>query len=266
MNESKIIKETVEALGLKSLLPEAYNDLLSPAARELGEGLATIAKGVKISLAPIEATVWGYEKIRDWLSVNVTRILANRKATDITPPPLSVSGPLTLQMVFSSEEPDLREMYAKLLASAMDVRTASGAHPSFVTLIQQLTADEAKIINYIASLGQDWPNWQGKTDAASGSEKDLWEKMRKICVNAKVSHSEKADIYIENLLRLRLLRHNTSAEAHYQPEGSSHYADWGPHVITDEYEFIELTAYGRAFIDACVSDNFTQPQGGAEGL
>lgn len=259
MTEDKIIKETAKALGLSSLLPEVYNDLLSPAARELGEGLATIAKAVKISLAPIEATVWGYEKIREWLSVRVTCILADRKATDITAPPLSVSGPLTLQMVFSSGEPDLREMYANLLASAMDIRTASGAHPSFVTLIQQLTADEAKIISYIALLGKDWPGWQGQVDAASGSEKDLWEKMTRLCTNAKIAHSEKAEIYIENLLRLRLLRHDTSSEAQYQPEGGDDYGTWGPHIITDEYEFIELTAYGRAFISACVPDSSTQP-------
>ena len=259
MSEEKHIQETAKALGLSSVLPAAYNDLLSPAARELGEGLANIAKAVKISLAPIEATVWGYEKIREWLSIRVTRILADRKATDINPPPLSVSGPLTLQMVFASEEADLREMYANLLASAMDVRTASDAHPSFVTLIQQLTADEAKIISYIASIGQDWPNWHGVTAAASGSEKDLWEQMRRLCADAKIAHPGKADLYVENLIRLRLLRYVTSIEAHYHPEGLDHYGDWGPHVSTDEYEFIELTAYGRAFINACVADDSTRP-------
>lgn len=53
MLEDKTLSETAKALGLGSLLPAVYGDLLSPAAKELGEGLATIAKAVKISLAPV---------------------------------------------------------------------------------------------------------------------------------------------------------------------------------------------------------------------
>lgn len=59
MTEDKALSETAKALGVGSLLPAIYGDLVSPAAKELGEGLATIAKAVKISLAPVEATVWG---------------------------------------------------------------------------------------------------------------------------------------------------------------------------------------------------------------
>lgn len=78
--------------------------------------------------------VWGYNRVKEWLSIRVTQLLAERNAEDIKPPPLSLSGPLVMNMAFSADEPDLREMYAKLLASAMDDRTAIGAHPSFVNI------------------------------------------------------------------------------------------------------------------------------------
>jgi len=253
MNEDKQRQEVAKALGLSSLLPAAYNDLLSPAARELGEGLATIAKAVKIALAPVEATVWGYEKIRQWLSLRVTKILADRKVTEVIPPPLTIAGPLTLQMIFASEEPDLREMYANLLASAMDARTAGDAHPSFVTLIQQLTPDEARIVSLIASLNQKWVSWDGKPSAKLGSDDELWEKLRKFCFEAKIKHTDKVDIYIENLIRLRLLRHQTWSTAEYHPEGAGPYGDWDAKVTNDDYEYVELTAYGRAFINSCVA-------------
>jgi len=255
MIENKVVKDTANALGIGSVLPAVYNDLLSPAVRELGDGLVTLAKAVKIALAPIEATVWGYERIREWLAVRVTRILADRKATDINCPPLSISGPLILHMVFSSEEPDLREMYARLLASAMDSRTSGDAHPSFVSIIQQLTADEAKIVAHIASLEKVWPNWSGKASGCSAVDNNLWKQMRQVCADAMILHGDKADLYIENLLRLRLLQYITSAEASYHPAGHDNHGDWGPHVTTDEYEFIELTAYGRGFINACVADS-----------
>lgn len=258
MNGKKELQDVADALGIKSLLPAVYNDLLSPAARELGDGLATIAKAVKIALAPIEATVWGYEKVREWLSLRVTNLLAERKTIEVIAPPLSISGPLTLQIMFASEEKELREMYASLLASAMDKRTAGDAHPSFVTIIQQLTADEARVISHIASVGETWPSWHGKSTGSLGSGNNLWENMDSFFVQAQIERRDNIPVYIENLIRLRLLRHVTGSEPSYHPEGAGDHGDWGPYVTTEYWEFIELTAYGRAFITACVPKYSTQ--------
>lgn len=244
MLDDKTLSETAKALGLGSLLPAVYNDLLSPAAKELGEGLATIAKAVKISLAPLEATVWGYGRIREWLSIRVTGILAERRAKMIQPPPLSVAGPLIVQMLFASEESDLREMYAKLLATSMDSATSDDAHPSFVTLIQQLTPDEARILRHIAGLKEVWPCWTG--DPMSWQ---LQSAMRQMCIEAGVADSTKADLYIDNLLRLRILKHVDGFETSVGYPSNS--------------EFIELTAYGRALLEACVVDNEVTEQGDA---
>ena len=76
MDEEKQIIDAAKALGINKLLPEIYHDMLQPAAREVGDGLATIAKTVKMALAPLEAGIWGYEQIKDWLSVRVTSILS----------------------------------------------------------------------------------------------------------------------------------------------------------------------------------------------
>lgn len=70
--------------------------MLQPAARQIGDGLATVAKAVRISLAPIQAGIWGYEQIKEWLCISVTLILADRKAKKIESPPLSIAGPLIL--------------------------------------------------------------------------------------------------------------------------------------------------------------------------
>ena len=253
MAEEKALSETARALGLGSLLPAVYGDLLSPAARELGEGLATIAKAVKISLAPVAATVWGYERIQEWLSIRVTCILAERRAKKIQPPPLSVAGPLIAQMLFASEEPDLREMYAKLLATSMDGATSDDAHPSFVTLIQQLTPGEARILRHLASLNEKWPSWTGDQDSA-----ELQSAMRRMCVESGVTDPAKADLYVENLLRLRILRHVTGSESEYHPGGDTLHSDYGPSVSTKHSEFIELTSYGRALLEACVIDKAAQ--------
>ena len=250
MNDIKVLSETAKALGIGALLPTVYNDLLSPAARELGDGLATIAKAVKISLAPVEATVWGYEKIKEWLCIRVTSLLAERQAKEIHPPPLSIAGPLVIQMLFTSEEPDLRDMYAKLLATSMDGATSDDAHPSFITLIQQLTPNEARILRHLALSDKKYPSWYGEQD---GDE--LQSAMRQMCAAAQVKDAVKSDIYVENFLRLRIFRHVTSSETEfYESSRESYYEGSGGTVKTHNYEFIELTSYGRALLEACVID------------
>lgn len=247
MPEEKSLTETAEALGLGSLIPAVYRDLISPAARELGEGLATIAKAVKISLAPVEATVWGYERMREWLGIRVTSILAERRAQKIQSPPLSVAGPLIMQMVFAAEEPYLREMYAKLLATSMDLKTVHNAHPSFVPLIQQMAPDEARILSHLASLNSKWPSWHGDQET-----NELKSAMHKMCAEAGVHVAMNAEIYVENLIRLRILRHVTSSDVEYHEGGHARFGEYGPSISAKHIEFIELTAYGKALLRACV--------------
>ena len=247
MNEEKYIKETAEALGLDKVALAAYHDSLSPTLRKIGEELVPVAKLVKIALAPIKLAVWSYESIEAFLSIRETQLLAERKAKNIKTPPLSLSGPLVMNMAFSADEPDLREMYARLLASAMDERSADGAHPSFVNIIQQLTSDEAKILNYISELGI--VQWK------SESRDDLWQMLKDFCIEADIISYEVLYCYIDNLIRLRIFRESALNEANYS-EGHKWPGEYyEPRIDNYEENFIELTKYGQTFLDACIVDN-----------
>ena len=48
-----------------------YQDVLQPAAQELGKALQTVAKTVHVALAPVSALVWGYDQIKDFVSTKV---------------------------------------------------------------------------------------------------------------------------------------------------------------------------------------------------
>lgn len=66
-------------------------------------------------------------------------------------PPAMIAGPALEALRYTYDEKELREMYENLLASAMDDRYASQAHPSFVDAIRQMTPLEAKIMEILAS-------------------------------------------------------------------------------------------------------------------
>ena len=62
-----------------------------------------------------------------------------------TPSP-SVAIPAMQGLSYSVEEPDLKEMYLNLLATATDDRMKENAHPSFADIIKQLSPREARLL------------------------------------------------------------------------------------------------------------------------
>lgn len=78
--------------------------------------------------------------------------MADVPAEDVVTPKGSIAGPAFQGLGFSVDEPQLREMYLKLLATASDKRVESSAHPSFAEVIRQLSADEANTLGSVLAL------------------------------------------------------------------------------------------------------------------
>ena len=69
---------------------------------------------------------------------------------DLKEPPLSIVGPALEASKYYIEEDDLREMFANLIASSMDIAKETITHTSYVEIIKQLTpldGDNLKLIN-----------------------------------------------------------------------------------------------------------------------
>ena len=146
MSEDNKVRDVIDAVtGVAKALP-LYQDVAQPAAQELGKGLQTVAKTVHIALAPVSVLVWGYDQIKDFVSTKVADRLKNVSPENIITPKPNVAGPALESLRYTGHESSLSDMYANLLAAAMDKSTASGAHPAFVEIIKQLTPDEAKLI------------------------------------------------------------------------------------------------------------------------
>lgn len=146
MSETNDIRDTIDAVaGLAQTIP-VYQDVVQPAAQEVGKALQTVAKTVHIALAPVSALVWGYDQIKEFVSTKVAERLKNVPPENIITPKPNVAGPALEALRYTGHESSLNDLYANLLASAMDKSSAEGAHPAFVEIIKQLTADEAKIV------------------------------------------------------------------------------------------------------------------------
>lgn len=150
MSDNDNIKSAAETVkGIVEAVP-IYQDVVQPAAKEVGTALQTVARTLHILLAPVSALVWGYDQIRDHVSESVSKKLAGVPDDQLRTPEPSVAGPALEALRYAGYQESLRELYTNLLASSIDSLTAHEAHPAFVEIIKQLSPDEALIMRSLA--------------------------------------------------------------------------------------------------------------------
>lgn len=134
-----------------TLLPEVYRDLAQPAAREVG---ALTGRAVRAALLPIRGLVWSLERAEEWVEQAVSERMERRGSSPdliVSPPPQLAAGVLRgIQAVGPAEDSTLREMFANLLATAMEVNNTNNAHPAFAEILSQLHPTEARILQVLA--------------------------------------------------------------------------------------------------------------------
>jgi hypothetical protein len=145
----KALEKAVESAA--SLAPEMYHDALQPATKEVGSALG---RTVRMALAPIRAMAWTWEHAESWLESAITERLARRGIPQeriMTPRPQIAAGVTRgVQAAGPEADPTLRNMFASLLANAMDSEKESQAHPAFAEILAQVTPTEARLLGELA--------------------------------------------------------------------------------------------------------------------
>ena len=95
----------------------------------------------------------GWDQIKEKVRPMLEAKLADVPPEEIQTPPLMIAGPALEALRFTYEEDELCDLFTSLLATSIDRRTAEQAHPAFVSIISQLTPDEAQIIQYFKNNG-----------------------------------------------------------------------------------------------------------------
>lgn len=152
-------KKALASVTSTALTPAAqvFSQTTGQAGEKFGQAFNLVAdnalvlsKTLDSLLAPLRLWVYGYEQIRSKLGPLVTERIQHIPHDRIQPPPLLIAGPIAEAAKFSMEEPSLADLFANLLASAMDKAHAHKAHPSFVEAIKQMSPDDAVLIKEIS--------------------------------------------------------------------------------------------------------------------
>lgn len=268
MSNDNTIRDTAEAIkGIVEAVP-VYQDVVQPAAKEVGTALQTAAKTLHVLLAPVSALVWGYDKIKDHVTTKVSEKLKDIPPERMRSPEPNVAGPTLEALRYTGYQASLRDLYTNLLATSIDSETAHQAHPAFVEIIKQMSPDEALIIRALSILPIR-PMLDVRLEK-SDTKVGRWvvRYFSLVAKEAGVKHPDLGANYLINLQRLGLieLRENYTLHSEegdiYQPLRETpevqivvdqcnalhdHKASFTPGAII-------TTELGNLFFRACVID------------
>ena len=248
-------------------LAKAYEDLLSPAVKPIGEIASYIPRAIKIFLAPFEKWLINREETIRLTKAAITEKLNKIPEEKIVAPEAYVAIPAMQQLSYCQDSKALREMYANLLVSSMNSDKKDDVHPGFIDIIKQLTPDEAKLLN---TLSPDTIFLYPLIDMSFRFTEEKGEHPL-----IKNFTTQGADIldnprnmpsYIDNLARLGIIDisgkyERLSDEKAYEPLESSPLLETyklrnmsgDPAALTYRYtrRYFHLTAFGSALIRIC---------------
>lgn len=245
------------------LKTEGYRDLAKSGVQHIGRWIGAVCGkldkySVKMELeneAAVKALRKHYEQIPEQYRINPT-------------PQITLSA--EQGFLLSTGQPNLQELFINIIKSSCDSRTASGVLPSFVTIIQQLTPDEAKILKYcyVVTINKSQlPILQIHAHTLKdGKPEDGYIVYENHFTNighlAKCEHPENIAMYIANLERLGVLSTHydkayvdkTSYELLKRSQGAINICNGikleGKHASFQD-GMIEMTPFGIGLCEAC---------------
>ncbi|MBD3175806.1 MAG: DUF4393 domain-containing protein [Armatimonadia bacterium] len=271
---AELVPDAAEKTKLIADLAKAfpfYQDFLQPAAQELGEGLREVARTVNHFLLPLKGLNALLQPAHDWLDVKLASELQGVPEARIQTPPPNVYLPAIQGLVTGGFSEDLRDMYVKLLATAMDKETALDAHPAFARILSEMTPDEARIMRVFATDHASRPAITLDARLSSGQGEAVHVRHFSLLgIEAECEYPESTPVYLSNLVRLGLLEipgdTSVADRSRYAPLQKSEtflafvkeiegMPDREPHI---HREAVSLTNMGHRFCDVCV-DAEVQP-------
>ena len=247
-----------------NVIDKAYDDLVHPTAKSIGNTL---------SLLPRTIGIWfsGWEKwiINGEESIRLTAKAVKEKAEKIseeklTRPELYVAVPAIQQLSYCYDSMELRELYANLLVSSMNIDTKNSVHPSFVYIIKQLTPDEAKLLKIISEGKGVFPLIDLHINAPENNGYNIKIRYFSNISEGVCDYPELISSYIDNFVRLGIIEilpfENLTNEALYTPlENHPKIRKIMEEPLSEGYYYetirrvFRVTALGWNFIKTCVS-------------
>lgn len=251
------ISATAELIKAAGDSPEAKQ-----AASNIGKTAIVVTETINNLLLPIAAVNYGIKRAGEYFQQRFAKDLQEETKSippeELRQPKSSFAGPAVQALSFCVDEDELRTLYVKLLASAMDGRQ-NAPHPSFVEVLRQLSAAEAGLIsNPNFWFQQPLARLSVKRDDAGTASFMVANHLCPIEFNGIELRADHVATLVDNLSRLGLFEYMYDSyfadERNYEWIQTSQTfrnlsAEWGS-KLRIEKGILRSTAFGRSFATA----------------
>lgn len=182
------------------------------------------------------------------------------KEENIQSPQLSILGPALEASSYYIEEEDLRKMFAKLIASTFDKTKNKTTHVSFVEVIKQLSAYDAKLLKEI-KIAETYPSFPIVSLLGDVNDMEQSFKIIKnlVFVIGPYDDLDLNEFSISNLIRLGILTSNLEEAFPATLQSSTYdtydiYNQYSKSEKTTQLKkgCLKVTAFGQNLLEICI--------------
>ncbi len=233
---------------LKTIIPvdKVYDDALSPAMKQIGKSLESVAKTSRFLLAPFDYLAKQHDRWERYLE----KVSLKVKDENLVEGHPQLVIPILEGLSLSYENSLLSEFFINLLANSIDSTKQDLAHPAFPNIIKQITHDEAVILYFLKKKA-----YKLKRQSDLNKERTLFVKeitLEEEIPLDKLQFPKHIWLYMNHLNSLNLA-------GTYQIGNQEYIYD----EVTKEQTGViinsvrRLDEFGYLFAQACVPDEFT---------
>ena len=249
--------------GTPNILGQIYTDLAQPSVKVVGQALGTVFEFSTSFLLPVKLL---NEKFKLNFKKRITEYekkleeIPEEKRCEVHP---QIGTPIIEKLSYTTND-EIADLFTTLLANASNIDMVNTAHPSFVTMIERLSPDEARIIKYLKGRNDiQYCDFRGYVKNGAGYH-TLIEHATLIRQEVDLTFPQNINAYLANFVSLGVL---FDMNGTYKIEQSIYdkikefygFKQVEERLVPDLFKKIDInksyyrvTDFGRLFIQACI--------------
>lgn len=246
-------------LKVEADLTQVVNDVYSDGVRNVLSEVSAIGvdavKTVRLALAPLQFTA----SLQDRLVRYIKRAYDKVPVEDRVCPAQSLALPVLEKLRYQEDGDLLTDIYINLLSSSFDKERLDSAHPAFITIVSQLSSDEAILLNSLSGcelkkfFGSEPLDWaqssKGIVERLNGSVLEPFFVDWDYFINPDIFASPRyIQIYISHMVSLGIIEYTNAYSA------KAVFATGGAVEKGGDSWAVKISKFGRLFHHACIGN------------
>lgn len=247
----------------KGLLALVYKDLLRPSVQVIGKSLKAVLEFVSTPFMALQLqndkVKLNLEKRLDEYAQKLHSIPEDKRC-EVHP---QIGLPIIEKLTYTTCD-EIADLFTSLLASASSIDTANTAHPAFISMIERMSPDEARILEYLKDKEDiQYCDINVYSNQNSGYD-TLFEHVTMIEEDVALIYPENTNAYLANLVSFGILcdkkgtfrmdktQYNRIKGKYQVEELTASLVPESFKSIKVEESYYQVTPFGRLFIQACI--------------